>query len=58
MRIKPDSEYIQILYPKNYFSKFNKLYGLKNKKVLQMAYYIEIFVCYLDILKKFECNNG
>lgn len=56
--IKLDNKYIWIFYLKDHFSKFSIFYTLENKKTLEIADNIRLFVCYLNILKILQYDNN
>lgn len=49
MHTKPYSKYVWILHLKDHFSKFSIFYALESKIALEIAYFIELFVCHLGI---------
>ena len=58
MRTKPNGKYVWILHLKDHLWKFSMLYSLENKKTLEIAYYIGLFVRYLGIPEILQCDNG
>ncbi len=49
MRNKLNSEFVYILHLNDHFSNFNKVYTLKNKNTLEIAYYIRFFGRHLGV---------
>lgn len=57
MRNKLNSEFVYILHLNDHFSNFNKVYTLKNKNTLEIAYYIRFFGRHLGVSEILQCNN-